>query len=476
MSWAFIIGALPEILLTVYIMILLMVGVFSHTKNAFSYVYNLSLIGFIWIFGIIFSSEPVPYAFDKQLIFNGFTQYMKLLILLAGFMSLLMAKSYITHHNIHRFEYPIIILCAVLGMMIMVSANNFIVLYMGLELQSLALYVLATFHRDNSKSSEAGLKYFVLGAVSSGLFLFGVSYIYGFTGTIEYHLISDIDNTAVGLLIGLVFVISALAFKVSAAPFHMWTPDVYEGAPTSVTAFFAVAPKVAALTVLLQILYVPLWGLFTDWQSIIVILSIFSMVIGAYGAITQYNIKRLMAYSAIGHMGYALMGIASGTDNGVQSVIIYMTIYLFMNVGVFAIVMLMRHNHQEYSENINDLKGLAKYNPRMAAAMMVLMFSMAGIPPLAGFFSKLYVFMAAVNAGLIILAIIGALASVISAFYYLRIIKIMYFDDVEQELLPLKDNYNRILMYSNATISVLLLIAIPFISTHAYNIALFITK
>lgn len=468
-DWSYFAGAMPEILLAVYIMLLLMVGVYTQAKKSFHYVHNFSLLGILWIFIIILISSPSD-AFAGQFVANHFTQYMKLLILLAGGMALLLAKKFVKAHDIHNFEYPVLVLSAILGMMLMVSADDFIILYMGLELQSLALYVLAAFQRDNVKSSEAGLKYFVLGAVASGLFLFGISYIYGFTGSTDFNVIREINSSQIGLSIGLVLVICALGFKISAAPFHMWTPDVYEGAPTSVTAFFAVAPKVAAVAVFMQLLLDPLLHLLRDWQDIVVLLSIFSMVVGAYGAIIQRNIKRLMAYSAIGHMGYALMGLASANHEGVQAIIIYMTIYLFMNVGVFAAIMMMQ-SRGNMVEGIDDLKGLVKYQPKMALAIMLLMFSMAGIPPLAGFFGKLYVFIAAVNADLVYLAVIGALASVISAFYYLRIIKIMYFDAPDQELDAPQDKSLQFLLYGNAVMVLILLLLMPVITRYAHFIS-----
>ncbi|MEC8530892.1 MAG: NADH-quinone oxidoreductase subunit NuoN, partial [Pseudomonadota bacterium] len=319
--------------------------------------------------------------------------------------------------------------------MLMVSANDLISLYVGLELQSLSLYVIAAFRRDSAKSSEAGLKYFVLGALSSGMLLYGASMIYGFSGTTRFDALSNLftgpsPDPGVGVVVGLVFLLAGLAFKVSAVPFHMWTPDVYEGAPTPVTAFFAVAPKIAAIALLVRTMIGPFGELFDQWQQIIIFISIASMVIGAFAAIWQKNLKRLLAYSSIGHVGYALVGLAAGSEEGIRGIGVYMAIYLAMNIGTFCCVLSMRRQGV-LVEGIEDLAGLARNHPMMAAAMAIFMFSMAGIPPLAGFFGKLYVFMAAVNEGLYILAIVGVLTSVVGAFYYLRIIKVMYFDDPE---------------------------------------------
>jgi NADH-quinone oxidoreductase subunit N len=321
-------------------------------------------------------------------------------------------------------------------MMAMVSANDLIALYMGLELQSLSLYVIAAFRRDNLRSSEAGLKYFVLGALSSGMLLYGSSMIYGFTGTTGFDGIAEVfmigaaagNSISIGLIVGLVFLCAGLAFKVSAVPFHMWTPDVYEGAPTPVTAFFATAPKIAAMALFIRVLIEPFGGLFDQWQQIVIFVSIASMVLGAFAAINQTNIKRLMAYSSIGHIGYALIGLASGTQDGISGITVYLTIYIFMNLGTFACILCMRQK-DVMVEEIEDLKGLSKTHPMMALALAIFMFSMAGIPPLAGFFGKLYIFLSAIEAGLYTLAVIGVLTSVVGAFYYLRIIKLMYFDE-----------------------------------------------
>jgi NADH-quinone oxidoreductase subunit N len=338
-----------------------------------------------------------------------------------------------------RFEFPVLFVLATVGMLLMISANNLISLYLGLELQSLSLYVVAAFNRDSERSSEAGLKYFVLGALSSGLLLYGVSLVYGFLGTTSFDALAQalsgqatsgvvVGGSSMGVIIGLVFICAALAFKVSAVPFHMWTPDVYEGAPTPVTAFFAVAPKVAAMALFVRVLVEPFGHLTSQWQQIIVVASALSMILGAFAAIAQTNIKRLMAYSSIGHVGFALLGLAAGTQQGITGVIVYMAIYVPMSLGAFAVILSMRIDGKQV-EGIQDLAGLGKSSPGLAFALVVMMFSMAGIPPLAGFFAKLYVFKAVIEQGFIVLAVIGVLASVVSAVYYLKIIRVMYFDE-----------------------------------------------
>ncbi len=370
-------------------------------------------------------------AFNGAFVVDDFTRFAKMLSLLGAAVALIMAQGYFEHEKLARFEFPVLVIFSVLGMMLMISAASFIALYMGLELQSLSLYVLAAFNRDNAKSSEAGLKYFVLGALSSGMLLYGISMIYGFTGTTEFIAVAHIVKTSgvsIGLVFGLVFLIAGLAFKISAVPFHMWTPDVYEGAPTPITAFFSMAPKVAAMALLLRALLVPFPDAIHEWRQIIVAVSFLSMALGAVAAIGQNNIKRLMAYSSIANMGYALLGLAAGTTMGVESVLIYMLIYVITNAGVFGCILMMRRDGQMV-ESISDLSGLARTQPRLAFVFAALMFSLAGIPPLAGFFSKFYVFLAAIQAHLYVLAILGVLASVIGAYYYLRIVKIMYFDE-----------------------------------------------
>ena len=424
---------LPELILAILAMALLMYGVFRGDKSVGSV--SWLAVAALVITGIAISSLPetTQTAFRGQFVVDQFTRFMKWLVILGSALAVIMSMNYNEREGIKRFEFPVLILFAALGMLLMVSANDLLSLYVGLELQSLSLYVIAAFRHDSTKSSEAGLKYFVLGALSSGMLLYGASMIYGFAGTTQFEALASLftgpnADPGVGVIVGLVFLLAGLAFKVSAVPFHMWTPDVYEGAPTPVTAFFAVAPKIAAIALLVRVMIGPFGELFAQWQQIVIFISIASMLLGALTAIWQTNIKRLMAYSSIGHVGYALVGLAAGSEEGIRGIGIYMAIYLAMNIGTFCCILSMRRQGL-LVEGINDLAGLARNHPMMAAAMAIFMFSMAGIPPLAGFFGKLYVFMAAVNEGLYLLAIIGVLTSVIGAFYYLRIIKIMYFDE-----------------------------------------------
>ena len=416
---------LPELSIFISAVLLLIVGLF--VKNI-KLIINLAIITLITAILLVFV-QPVQSAFNNSLTIDEFSKIAKTLILIGSLASIVMYHSSREDLNINLFEYPILILLATIGMMIMVSANDLIAIFIGLELQSLTLYVLAALNRNHLASSEAGLKYFLLGALSSGLLLFGLSYIYGFTGNTNLNLISTtVTSGNIGLIIGIVFVCSGIAFKVSAVPFHMWTPDVYEGAPTPVTAFFALAPKVAAIALAVRFLIVGFGDIAFDWQQIIIFLSIASMVFAAFAAIAQKNIKRLMAYSSIGHVGYALIGLACGTPQGVSSLVIYLSIYLIMNIGVFSFILSMK-NKGEYYENISDLSGLYKTHPYYSVVITILMFSLAGIPPLAGFFGKFYIFIAAIESNLLLLAIVGILASVVGAFYYLRIIKVIYFDE-----------------------------------------------
>tara|TARA_E500000305_G_scaffold1869_1_gene1787 strand:- start:1590 stop:3023 length:1434 start_codon:yes stop_codon:yes gene_type:complete len=431
--------AAGEIFLAAAAMALLMFGVFKGGKaqEATSW---LAVAVLLVAGGLVMShgGDTTP-AFFGMFQAGPFAQFAKILILAGSILSIIMSRSTFRQDSFERFEYPVLIVLSTLGMLMMVSANDMIALYVGLETQSLALYVIASIRRDTLKSTEAGLKYFVLGALSSGMLLYGSSMVYGFAGTTEFDALANVfaglegQQPSVGLIIGLVFVICGLAFKISAVPFHMWTPDVYEGAPTPVTALFAVAPKVAALALFLRVLLEPFGALVGEWQQIIALIAVLSMAIGAIAAIVQTNIKRLMAYSSIGHMGYALVGLAAANEAGVSGILVYLALYLFMNVGTFACILSMRRQGRPV-EGIHDLAGLSKTHPGMAAMIMIFMFSMAGIPPLAGFFGKWFVFMAAVNAGLFALAILGVIASVIGAFYYLRIVKIMYFDDAEEPL------------------------------------------
>ena len=424
-------AAAPEIFLAIAGMALLMVGVFQRSGTS-RLVTSLTLVCLVAaLFMLVANGRQPREAFGGLFVADGFAFYMKVLVILGSCASLILSQRFIERENMDRFEYPVLFLFATLGMMLMISANDLVALYVGLELQSLSLYVVAAFQRDSLRSAESGLKYFVLGAISSGLLLYGASMVYGFAGSTDFDAIAQVlsgGEAPIGLIVGMVFVCAALAFKISAVPFHMWTPDVYEGAPTSVTAFFAVAPKIAAMALFMRVLIGPFGELVAEWQQIVIVMSVLSMALGAFAAIGQRNIKRLMAYSSIGHVGFALVGLAAGTEDGVRGVALYLTIYLFMNVGTFACILSMRVN-ERMVEGIDDLAGLSRTQPMMALALAIFMFSMAGIPPLAGFFGKLYVFMAAVNSGLYALAIIGVLASVVSAFYYLRIIKLMYFDE-----------------------------------------------
>jgi len=422
----------PELTVAAAAIVLLMVGVFRGDRSTRSLVWVaiLALAGALAI--LVQEPERSVIVLRGMFVADPFALFAKVLILVGSGFALVMSVAYIEREAMDRFEYPILILFATLGMMMMVSANNLISLYVGLELQSLALYVVAALRRDSLRSTEAGLKYFVLGALSSGLLLYGCSLIYGFTGTTSFDALTDIftkrgAQPSLGLLIGLIFLIAGLAFKVSAVPFHMWTPDVYEGAPTPVTAFFAVAPKVAAMALFLRAIIAPFAEMTGQWQQVIVLISVASMLLGAFAAIHQTNIKRLMAYSSIGHMGYALIGLVAGTPEGVRGVLVYLAIYVAMNVGTFACILCMRQKGGMV-ESIADLAGLSRNHPVRAAFFALFLFSLAGIPPLAGFFAKFYIFVAAVNAGLYALAIIGVLASVVGAYYYLRIVKIMYFD------------------------------------------------
>ena len=422
-----IIYILPELFLSLAIMSLLMVGAFI--KKSFKLVNLLTIFSLIFAI-ILLLNQPseIIKIFNESYIIDRLSIFMKVLTLLFCLFVLLSSKDYVKSTSIDKIEYPIIILASTLGMILMISSYDLIVFYLGLELQSLGLYILSSFRRDDEKSTEAGLKYFVLSALASGLLLYGCSLIYGFTGSTNFEVISaNLDGSNTGAVFGIVFIIVGLAFKVSAVPFHMWTPDVYEGSPTSVTSFFALIPKIAAISVFIRFMYVPFINVISQWQTIIVFLSIGSMILGAVAAIGQNNIKRLMAYSSIGHMGYAIAGLAAGTNTGIQSTIIYLTIYLVMNLGAFGCIFMMKRENIYY-ENINDLSGLSKNHPMLALSFLIILFSLAGIPPLAGFFAKFYIFMAVIESQMYALAIIGLVTTVISAFYYLRIIKIIYFD------------------------------------------------
>lgn len=422
---------LPELVLAVGAMALLLIGAISGEKTAPAISFGAIALFIAAGAEAIWAVPSHATAFHGAFVADDFARFAKILILVGAALSILLADEFFAPIAMSRFELPVLIVLATLGMLLMVSAGSFIALYMGLELQSLALYVLASFNRDHLRSTEAGLKYFVLGALSSGMMLYGISMIYGFTGSVEFSVVAQVvaqSGAGIGLIFGLVFLISGLAFKVSAVPFHMWTPDVYEGAPTPITAYFATAAKVAAMGLFLRAILIPFPHAMEQWRQVIIVISVLSMALGAVAALGQKNIKRLMAYSSIGHMGYALLGLAAGTALGVRGVLIYMAIYVFTNLGVFACIQAMRRGGKPV-EAISDLAGLARTNPKLGLVFSMLFLSLAGLPPLAGFFAKFYVFLAAIQAGLIWPAILGVLASAIGLVYYLRLVKIMYFDE-----------------------------------------------
>ena len=427
---------LPEVILSLYAMLALVAAVYSgKDKLAPLLVWLTAGLFALLAFWIAGSTGPSQTAFGGMFVDDGFARFSKIIILISAAVVLVMSQDYMLRRNLLRFEYPLLIALAVVGMMMMVSAGDLMSLYMGLELQSLSLYVIASLRRDSVKSTEAGLKYFVLGALSSGLLLYGASLCYGYSGTTLFSGIitaAGDHHASLGLLLGVVMISAGLAFKVSAVPFHMWTPDVYEGAPTPITAFFATAPKVAAVGLFARVMHDAFGGITADWQQIIALLSLLSMFLGSIAAIGQTNIKRLMAYSSIAHMGYALMGLAAGTAFGIQALLIYMAIYVTMSIGTFAFILLMEKDGQPVT-NISALHMLSRAHPGRAIAMLVLLFSLAGVPPMVGFFGKLYVLRAAYDAGLAWLALAGVIASVIGAFYYLRIVFYMYFGDDQDD-------------------------------------------
>ncbi|MGI9416398.1 MAG: NADH-quinone oxidoreductase subunit NuoN [Geminicoccaceae bacterium] len=430
--------AMTEIFLVCVAMALLMLGAFrDEEQDTHRFVSSLAIMALVvGMFIVLMGDKETITTFGGLYVTDGFASYMKALVLLGVAVCLIMTPAFFQKEGVNRFEYTVLALFATVGMLMMISANSLISLYVALELQSLPLYVMTAFHRDRLRASEAGLKYFVLGALASGILLYGCSMVYGFTGTLSFPGLAQAlspetigeGTIGIGVVVGLVFVAAGLAFKLAAVPFHMWTPDVYEGAPTPVTAFLAAAPKVAAMALTIRIFYQPFGEWASQWQQIVVFIAIASMLLGAFAAIGQTNLKRLLAYSGIGHIGFALVGLTAGTEQGVYSVLVYIAIYLIMTLGTFACVLALRRNDAPV-ETIDDLAGLARQQPLFAAAIAVFMFSLAGIPPLAGFFGKFYVFMAAVDAGLTPVAIIGVLASVVGAYYYLRIVKIMYFDE-----------------------------------------------
>ena len=445
---------LPEIFISLSIMFLLLLGVFK--KNSSIIVHYCTLASLL-ITGVLIFNESLNkniMLFNDSYVVDKLSSYMKILTIIATAFVLSISTRYLKIFKIFLIEYPILILSSVLGMMVMISSNDLMVFYIGLELQSLALYVLASFNRDQLKSSESGLKYFVLSALSSGLLLYGCSLIYGFSGSTNFEIINNSMNSDnYGLTFGIVFILVGLAFKISAVPFHMWAPDVYEGSPTAVTLFFALVPKVAALTVFIRFLYVPFVSMIEQWQPILIFLSIASMIFGAIAAIGQSNLKRLIAYSSIGHMGYALAGLSVGSNEGIQSSIVYISIYLVMNLAFFSCLLMLKRN-DEYFETIDDLSGLSKNHPILSLSLLIILFSLAGIPPLAGFFAKFYIFKAVIEQSMYFLAIVGLLSTVIAAFYYLKIIKVIYFD---QEKDKYDDDHN-IWLKASLTLSTLLIL------------------
>ena len=428
----------PEIFLSLGIFAILMAGVFI--KNSYNLVNKLTLLLLIIVIFVLIKSENTSVqVFSDSFVRDPFTKFIKILILISSIFILNISQNFIKDNNIDKFEYPIIVMLSILGMFFMVSSNDLILFYLGLELQSLSLYILAAIDRDNKRSTESGIKYFVLSALSSGLLLYGCSLLYGFSGSTNFNIIADeLNSENTGAVFAMVFILVGLAFKISAVPFHMWTPDVYEGSPTSVTSFFAVAPKVAGLAVLVRFMQFPFENILQEWQTIIIFISVGSMILGAVAAIGQKNIKRLMAYSSIGHMGYALAGISTGSISGYISSITYISIYSIMTIGAFSAIFLMKKENK-YTEEIDDLSGISKKHPLIALGFLIILFSLAGIPPLGGFFAKFYIFMSVVENEMYALAIIGLLSTVISAFYYLKIIKIIYFDDLKSPFDDVKD-------------------------------------
>ena len=442
---------LPEIFLSLSVFTILIIGVFI--KNSFNLIFNLtSLIIVVTISIILTKPSNEEKIFLDSFTRDAFSNYFKILILLSSLFVLNSSKNFIIDNKLDKFEYPIIILLSILGMFFMVSSNDLILFYLGLELQSLALYILASIDRDNLRSTESGIKYFVLSALSSGLLLYGCSLLYGFTGSTNFETIASLLNKEnTGAVFAMVFILVGLAFKVSAVPFHMWTPDVYEGAPTSITSYFAVVPKVAGLALLIKFMFIPFSNILLEWQTIIIFISIASMILGAVAAMVQKNFKRLLAYSSIGHIGYALAGIATGAISGYQSAIVYISIYVIMNIGAFSCLYLLKKDGQ-YKENISDLSGISKKHPMLAISLLIILFSLAGIPPLGGFFAKFYVFVAVLEKEMYTLAIIGLLTTVLSAFYYLKIIKTIYFDDSLITFESTKNRTAQVSVFASCTI------------------------
>jgi NADH-quinone oxidoreductase subunit N len=453
----------PELILALGAMALLMVGAFSRHGSAG--LVNALAVGVLLPAAVAVFGVPDGTTMGGAFVVDGFARFLKVATLLGSVVAIVLALRFARAERFERFEYPVLILLATLGMLVMISANDLITLYLGLELQSLAAYVIAAFDRDNARSSEAGLKYFVLGALSSGMLLYGASLVYGFTGHTAFQPIAEalVDGRSTGLVIGLVFVLAGLAFKVSAVPFHMWTPDVYEGAPSPVTAFFASAPKLAAIALLTRVVIDGFAPIATDWQQIVSFIAIASMALGSLAAIGQQNIKRLMAYSSIGHVGFALVGLAAGSVQGVQGVIVYIVIYMVMTLGAFALIIAMRRRGAVV-EDIASLAGLARTHPGPAFLFAATLFSLAGIPPLAGFFAKYYVFLAAIQAGLYALAVIGVVTSVVGAYYYVRVVKIMYFDEPGEALEPVPTELGVVLGASGVLQLGFVIVAAPLVA------------
>ncbi len=450
----------PEIALTTLTCICLLYGLFSK-KNSYARTSNLALISLVLIIFLIFFNPTTNFAYYNELFTNSsFIQFFKILVIVGSSATIIISKKYFIELKLARFEIPILLMFSTLGMLIMICSNNLMVMYLAIELQSLSLYVLAAIKRDSLHSAESGVKFFVLGALSSGIMLYGFTLIYGFTGSTSfeniYLTIGKLDNLNLGLIFGLVFVLVGLAFKVSAVPFHMWTPDVYEGAPTSITAFFAIVPKIAAIAIIFRFCLEPFGNFYNEWSQIIIFLSIASMFLGAIAAIAQNNIKRLLAYSSIGHVGYVLIALAAANDEGIKAVVIYMFIYMIMNIAIFALLLSLKSSNG-FVEKIDELSGLSKSNPLIGLSLAIIMLSMAGIPPFIGFFGKFYVFIAALNKGLVVLSILGVLASVISAYYYLRIIKVMYFDEINSNI-----NFNLSISYKSKFILIFLILIMTF--------------
>ncbi|MCC0806301.1 NADH-quinone oxidoreductase subunit NuoN [Methylobacterium sp. W2] len=456
---------MPELILAIGVLGLILYGAFRGERSVESVNVGALILLILAFFVVVSQSGAKVTTLNGSFIVDNFSKVMKALILLGSAATILLSRDYFQRERIDRFEFPILIVLCTIGMMVMASANDLIALYLGLELQSLAAYVIAAFHRDNLKSTEAGLKYFVLGALSSGMLLYGSSLVYGFTGTVSFPgIVSALnDNAGIGIVLGIVFVAAGVAFKMSAVPFHMWTPDVYEGSPTPVTAFFASAPKMAAVAMTVRVFI----GAFPDvtaiWQQIIVFVAIASMTLGSFAAIGQRSIKRLMAYSSIGNIGYALIGLAAASEEGIRGVVIYMIIYLAMTLGAFAVLLSLRRGGRMY-ETVDDLSGLSRTHPVLAFCLAAMMFSLAGIPPLAGFFGKFYVFAAAIKADLVGLAVIGVVTSVVGAFYYLRLVKVMYFDEPQAPYETMAPGLRIVLGLSSAVVVLFFLVPSPLVS------------